>query len=380
MNAAAGTSEAVQYEAATAVQLRRATFEDYAQIVWLERTALDRSAASITEWRRLWVDNPLWREVGGNWPIGWVLQTADGRIVGSFGNIPLLYYFRGERVVAATGRGWIVLPQYRGFALWLLDERFRQSGVDLFIDTTISHNSLAAFSEFSNRVPLGDWHTIAFCVTGHRSFARRALEKLNVPLSSVLSAPLGASLWIKDAILRPKLGGSPYTIEVPERFDSRFEIFWNELLRQSSETLLAARDTETLTWHFSTALNCRRLGVFIASRNGKMRAYAIFRRQGGAKTAQRARLVDYQTLEPEKDALRYLLDAAWRWCVAEDIYILDKAGVGIAKTQAFDRFGTYRQRRPWPFFYRAVAPALAYELRKPSAWDPSDYDGDATIE
>jgi hypothetical protein len=48
--------------------------------------------------------------------------------------------------------------------------------------------------------------------------------------------------------------------------------------------------------------------------------------------------------------------------------------------QSFDRFAPYRRALPnWPSFYRSADPALAGELSQPDAWDPSTFDGDASL-
>jgi hypothetical protein len=156
--------------------LRRARFDDCDRMVRI-KGAPDTETSSH-DWRMLWLGNPLWPQLGKEWPIGWVLET-DGELVGWFGNIPLAYHFRGERIIATSGRGWVVAPEYRGFALWPLEERFSQPGVELFMDTTISPKTLEIFDEFSNRVPAGDWETIAYYVFGYTAFAARALQKLN---------------------------------------------------------------------------------------------------------------------------------------------------------------------------------------------------------
>src|SRR5437870_2253350 len=79
-------------------------------------------------------------------------------------------------------RAWAVAAAYIGFALWLMDEYFNQQGADLFINTTVNAKGTAAANMFSTRVPVGDWETFAYWVTGYRGFARKALEKMGVPL------------------------------------------------------------------------------------------------------------------------------------------------------------------------------------------------------
>src|SRR5262245_33414720 len=152
--------------------LRPACIEDHAQIQHLESSHL-QDTLPADDWRRLWLDNPLWPRVAGHWPIGWVLEDAAGRVVGSMTNVPSLYRFRGRELICANGRAWVVSPEYRGFALWLMDEYFNQDGADLFINTTVNLKATEALGTLSNRVPLGDWQTTAYWVTGYRGFARK---------------------------------------------------------------------------------------------------------------------------------------------------------------------------------------------------------------
>ncbi len=363
------------------VRLRAARFDDYEAIVRLE-AQLNPEGSSGDEWRLLWQGSPLWPRLGNDWPIGWVMESDTGAILGSLGNIPLQYHFQGKPLICATGRGWVVAPEYRGFALWLLEERYNQPNVDLFIDTTISPLALDAFDQFSRRIPAGDWETIAYYVARHRSFATRALRKLNVPLAPVLAPVAGTALRLKERLFNKKLhkSRSSFAIGAVDRFDSRFDTFWQELLQQNPDKLLAARDSATLTWHFSGAMRKGRVWIFTASRNGRLIAYSIFKRQDAVKETSRVRFVDYQTIEPEADLLADFIAVALERCTAENAAVLDKPGTELPKTRCFDEHAPYRGKQTWPFFYRAVDPDLALRLTDPNVWDPSAYDGDASIE
>ena len=139
--------------------LRPARFDDYPQIQKLE-SLFGLLSLSDQDWRAIWLDNPLRARLGESWPIGWVLEEASGLIVGSLANIPSRYCYRGHELIAATGRGWVVMPEYRGVALWLMDEYFNQPGADLFINTTVNSMAVDPFSAFGSvRVPLGDWES-----------------------------------------------------------------------------------------------------------------------------------------------------------------------------------------------------------------------------
>src|SRR5271165_3742254 len=135
MNANTETPPAI-VPALTPPQLRPARFADYPRMREMEPSYLD-ATLSEQDWRGLFLDNPLWPRVGKDWPIAWVLEDAEGRVVGSLTNIPSLCHFHGNELICANGRSWAVAPEYRGFALWLMDEYFNQPGADLFLNTTV---------------------------------------------------------------------------------------------------------------------------------------------------------------------------------------------------------------------------------------------------
>ena len=139
-----------QMAASAPPQLRTARFGDYEQIARLEQSH-GLGTAPMADWQGYWTNNPLWPEVKDHWPIGWVLEDQDGKIVGSLCNIPSLCYLHGRELIYANGRGWVVDEEYRGVALWLFGEYFAQERCDLFINTTVNALSARSFSSLSAR-------------------------------------------------------------------------------------------------------------------------------------------------------------------------------------------------------------------------------------
>ena len=91
-------------------------------------------------------------------------RSTTANVVGSIMNVPSLYTFQGRELICANGRAWVSSPQYRSFALILMDEYFNQDGADLFINTTISPMALnilgtnspcTSLSAIGNRSPIG---------------------------------------------------------------------------------------------------------------------------------------------------------------------------------------------------------------------------------
>jgi hypothetical protein len=332
------------------------------------------------DWRSLWADNPLRSRFRKDLPLGWVLETRAGEIVGTMGTAHALYKLRGEDLVSAVGRFWFVAEPYRGFALQLMDEYFSQREVDLYINNTVAPDAIASFSQLSAPVPVGDWVTGSYWVTCAPARLR--------------AHPVGATLALGEAVSAKSLPRIParYTIESIERFDSRFDVFWHENVRQNSESLLAERSSAALCWHFNIPIRSKRLWIFTASRNGRLSAYCTLTQQdhafrlpalplGDTYQFRGMRLVDFQSIEPETDLLPGLLAAALQRCAAEDVFILENLACGVPKMRVVDECAPYRkQLENWKFYYRAADPALDDELCQPKFWDPSAFDGDASFE
>lgn len=337
-------------------------------------------AQSAGDWRRLWLENPLWRRVGKDWTIGWVLESASGEVVGSVVNIPSLYTFRGQDVICGNGRGWVTSEAYRGYALWLMDTYFEQPGVDLFVNTTVSETAEPMIASLSSRIPVGDWTAGSYWVTGYVEHARHRLRARRAPLAAFGAYPAGAALWAKDALRGRRLPppDRAFTIEDADRFDDRFDSFWEARVRQNPETLLADRSAPALSWHYGVPMRKRMLWTFTASRNGRLCAYCTFVRKGDGRQAY---LADYQTIEPDVDMLPSFLRAALRRCGREGVYLLRNVGRGVPKMRTVDHFAPHRSRHSsWKYYYRAGGADLGSALRDARPWDPSLYDGDASFD
>ena len=159
MGAASSTSPSAASgkRAARGPKLREASFQDYEQITLLEsRYGLSKlEAKSYEKWIHLWQGNPAYRELQAAWSIGWVLEDENGKIVGSMGNIPLSYEFEGRRILAASGRAWVVEAEYRSASLVLLDRVINQRGVDLYVNNSVGAHSFSGRLQLSLQARTG---------------------------------------------------------------------------------------------------------------------------------------------------------------------------------------------------------------------------------
>lgn len=365
------------------VRVRQAEFSDYAPIgALLSRYALE--VKSYDEWRHLWIGNPVYKDVDGPWPMGWVLETGDQRVVGCLGNIPLRYEFQGQSLIAAASHAWVVDSEYRSYAPLLLDCYFAQRNVDLYLSTTVNAQASSAFTAFNSlRVPVGAWDRSRFWIGNYRGFAASWAATKALPMARPLSYLLAAPLWSKDRSARRALdaiGDSP-EIEYCDRFDERFDEFWKALSGQQAGMLLAVRTREALNWHFMHALRQRKAWLLTLTKESVLSAYCIFLRQDNPVFGlKRMRVVDFQVLDGNTAVLLPMLARAMVKCRAENIHMLEYVGVHGNVEKTVDSLAPLERTLPsWPFYYRANSRALAHSLNNAEAWNPSPFDGDSSL-
>src|SRR5579884_4015271 len=111
------------------MQSRPATLGDGEAIIRLhDRNGL--SGMDVPTWRAIWEAYPFAGEFPDT-PIGWVLEE-DGAVVGSLGNVPMLYDLAGRQLKTAIAASWVVDAPYRGTSLQLLNNFYKQKGIDLW--------------------------------------------------------------------------------------------------------------------------------------------------------------------------------------------------------------------------------------------------------
>jgi len=366
---------------ARGTRLRETYYEDYQQIAWLEsRYGLE--AKGYDEWAHLWRENPLYRELQPGWPLGWVIEDENQQIVGSMGNIPLSYEFEGKRILAATGRSLVAEPAYRSAALLLLDHLINQSGIDLYLNNTVSRDAAASFSMFEcPRVPVGMWDESAFWITHYRGFAQSFLVKKNYPLSRQLSYPLSWAAFLKDAATTKPLSAGDVEVKACAGFDDRFDDFWSALRTNHPHLLLAVRTRAFLEWHFRYALRQKHLWIAAVVDGPRLAAYSIFLKRDIRNFGlKRIQLVDFQSLDGSTALLPPMLHWAFRKCRDEGVHMLENIGCWLEEGEVIRDLAPHRRKlSTWSFFYRANNPSLAVSLRDRRAWAPSLFDGDASL-
>ncbi len=382
-----------------AVKVRAASLSDYEQITALE-SRYRLPSRNYDDWRHLWLNNPVYRELEGDWPIGWVLENEDKQIVGSIGNIPSIYEFDGKRILVSSGANWVAEVAYRSASLQLLNNVIAQRYVDLYLNNTVNQNAWPAVTALGcSRVPAGVWDETAYWITNYRKFFQSVLGMKNYRLIKPLSYPPGGGSWTRPKVMRARLSTplsyplsvvaflrdrlaktalreSDVEVKACSGFDERFDAFWEDLRSNNPRVLLAVRTREILEWHFKSALLDNQLWIAAVVDGARLAACAIFKKVKPTRVS----LVDYTSLDGSASLLAPLLSWALRKCRSEGIHELEYTGRWLEKGQVLDAAAPYRRKLPlWAYYYRANNPELKATLEDPKVWDPSLFDSEATL-
>jgi hypothetical protein len=365
-----------------ALKIRELAYDDYDQVAALQ-IAYNRPAKSYEEWEHQWANNPAYLSFGNAWPKGWVVEREDSKVVGYLGNIPLFYEFGGQRLLTAAARAWVVDADYRPYSLALLDLYFSQKKVDLFLNATVGPAGHDSFSVFhSPRVPAGDWGHSAFAITNRQGFWAAWLAEKAMPLAKPLSYGLAGALAITQALSFRSLprNSAGETFQLCKNIDARFDVFWERLRKNNPNLLLAVRTREALEWHFKYPLRDGQVWILTAG-TGPITAYAIFLRYDNPAAAlTRMRLIDYQALDGTTALLAPMLAWCLEKCRRENIHMFESIGFRPEKMEVIHKLCPYKRKLPcWMYFYKAADKTLAEKLADPNAWDPSQFDSDASL-
>ena len=365
------------------VKIREALFNDFKDVMVLKNRYGLRTQ-SYEEWQHLWRNNPIIINIKKSWPIGWVLENDDKKIVGYFGNIPVAYEFKGERLIAAVASSWVVDVPYRNYSILLINNYFAQKNADLFLSTTTNYAAGKAFSSFrAQKVPVDSYDISLFWIINYQKFICSVLAKKKLPFAHIISYPLSLTLWSVNKLIKKNHCISQINrgVECYTAFDERFDLFWEKMKNLHNCKLLCVRSSQHLNWHFKYALLNGRVWIFGTEKKSEITSYAIFLREDVPKIGlRRIILVDFQTIDDNPNVLREMLLCGLEKCRKDDIYMLEIIGLNLQKRSILETCSPIKRKlSSWPFFYKAKDNLLARELEKTDVWDPCSFDGDASL-
>jgi hypothetical protein len=336
-------------------------------------------------WQRLWIDNPALQIEGTSVARGWVLEDA-GRMVGFFGNIPLLYDYGGRPIVVAGASQWGVEKEYRGETPRLAEEYFTQKNAALLLVTTGIKPTGRIFARYGGfPVPQPGCDQVLLWVLNPREFLEAGLMKngLNKSLASMIaftSAPIARAAMVLSGHGPSGFGKNIDQIRV-DQIEDEFDGLW---LRKRDEVdcLLASRTSESLRWHFGTKSMLQRTRLLVSRSYKGLAGYATIMREDAPNIGlKRLKIIDLFVAGNNKAVIDNLLAAAFEAAHADGCHVLELTGLPSALRNYIisHHHPRTRQVATWPAFYKAMQDDLNAPLKDESSWYVTAYDGDTAL-
>lgn len=356
------------------LRVRPTAFKDAGAISQLNRRN-GMGVLDMIAWRSQWEAYPFateFRDV----PIGWVLETEDGSVVGNLDNVHMLYELAGKKVKGVVASGWAVDQAHRGKALQLMTTFLRQKGVDLPLIVSAAPTTARVLTAMKiPRIPVPDYATPCFWAVNRRAFARAALRRRSIPGAACLAWPAGLALLARDIYRRSGRGRPASPVRRLQEFDERFDLLW-ESVKGGAIRLRAVRSRAMLEWRFRSQLRCGKIAIVVLERGAALRGYAILVRRDDSDLGMALYdVADIQAAHDDPVTFRDLLLGSIRIARDEGVDAVKFMTGTPAKRAPADALQPYTYRLPiWQLYFKAATPELSAALSTADAWDFSVFD------
>ena len=327
------------------------------------------------EERRNWcLSHPFRKEFEGI-PMGWVLESKEKEIVGTFSNIHMMYELDGKCVKCGVAGSWGVDVEHRNSSLLLAMAFFSQKNVDFcFTGSASSVSSRLMQALQVQRIPSEDYDLSYFWIARPKAFAAAVLRKKKIPAVAALAPLISVGLRAADL----GFGGFARKVAGLMRFDKfgkEFDVFWDKL-RQKAGRLRAIRTSQALEWRFRTALNERRAVVLGLLKSKELLGYVVLREKDREHLQLRQFVIaDLQALNDSPDTILDLLAAALETTREQELDVLEWQGWNPVKRRLALSAHPRSYRYPvWPLFCKTINQEFAPALARPDTWDFSPFD------
>jgi hypothetical protein len=363
---------------------REVRFSDFESVAWLrERGGLPKD--NQENWCRLWQQNPAMEVAKSQLSMGWVLETEQG-IVGYQGSVPLLYQFGGRTLVAATGTGLVIEPEYRARGIGLVASFYRQQGVDLCLMTfAIASVTKLSTALRAKALAQHDYDKVLFWVLDVHQFTKVLAAKFRLGSgAAAVGTFLGSLVLRADALRRGPRGRLTNKFAVTEiavkDIGDEFRALWQRKLTETPR-LLADRSPASLRWHFSIPGSSSTAAVLCCRRFERLVGYAIVQHTIDRETGlRRSMLADILVEQDDSSVTETLLEAAYSNAVASGGHFFEVVGLPTHIRQILMRWNPYVRTYPTdPLIYKATDEGLARTLADENAWYAGPFDGDTTL-
>jgi amino acid adenylation domain-containing protein len=374
--------------------------------------------------RYRWLDNP---SRSGDEPFGWVLEAADGRIVGFHGLVPIRLWLGDRSCPAVAPTTWASEADYGKAGLAMLSE-YMNWGSDRFLLNTTANaitSTIHGSGAYGMRpIPLADFDQRLLWILDFKALLRWKLSQGRAPrllrrlVSSragqsvlALAAPFafGVTGGVRAALtaglrgMRIRYSCRPLQIEPIARFGAEFDALWDGLKGRHGVTM--ERSAAFLNWrHIDPPRLLGRSFALACRDNGRLVGYVALRAPANTVPGHFI-MTDLFYDDAVPEALPNLLNAAFAFAISQSATVFEIFGFHpslnrrlrdqhpyVLHRSALERIGRgaslrtlltvldprWREAESTTYWYRAPNAELE-RVCAAGAWWPSGVDGDLNL-
>lgn len=326
-------------------------------------------------------------------PFGWVLETAEDRIVGFLGLVPMRYWIGDAERLSASGCSWAVEAEHRAHSLRLYREYMKWADGRFLVD--VSASAIAAQVHRTTKmgmkpIPIPDFCRRYVWILKIRPVAAACTRLISRRLGNAALCRFIDCMPVRACIYpflllrfarKTALPGNSHglTVEPVRRFQDEFDALWKTIRSQYRITLV--RTSDFLNWRLIDMPESLPRAFALACReNGVLKGYAVVHVRPAENVSGRFVLSDIFYDRRRKDVLTALLHHAYLLARSRDAAVFEISSfhpdvMSVARS-AFPMRTT--EATVCSYWFKASDPGIA-DVCTGGDWWPSGLDGDANM-
>lgn len=361
--------------------IREVNFEDYLKIKGLT----DRNNIEIYDkiyWEKVWKENPYLKKNKIKWFLGWLIEDDKKNIVGHIGSLPTQYYYDSVAYNGAVMSCWIVDEEYRHYSMELMRRNIAQKDIDFSIVTSANSKTESALTAFGwKKIPVKKYNEKLYIILNLKKTIHSYLKKKGINTNALINNIL---FYLSYIILFKKINywkkfETKRRVIVYNKFNSKFDNFWDKLKKFNKKKFMFNRSSEWINWHLNHQFESNKAIIIAEEQNDEIIGYSICLLKNIDKiNLKKAVLIDFVTLNDSDETYFNLLLHSIKEANKKECHLFEIVGFNNKKRKIINLLKPFLNKDfSFPFYFKSNSTKLDEILKNENSWDPSNLDGDS---
>ena len=318
------------------MEIKKISLLDYQEILALTKKN-DLDILNEKEWKSLWLDNPYYNDVKGEWTIGWK-AVSENKIVGVTLNIPFIFLFNGQKYLAAVCNNYVVDKEHRNISLNLRYHFLNQQKVDLCITNSANNASEKIMEAFKARkIEQYDYQNRLIYLINKKKVILNSIKNFNFEFRKI---PIFLQSFFNKKNKEPK---KKFSFEIINNFDDDFKNLDSKLSK--SGKIFSSKDQNWLSWKYSKYIKTQNLITLKIYKEKTFLGFAVLIKNIEKKyNFKRLSLTELTLFDEEPLALRSIINHCLEIGKNINFDLVDVVGFNKKKRKELENIGFIKKK------------------------------------